>query len=131
MSLQAGKVEPGSVGTVEEGSSTSVEEIIGHVLRFFPKWGAVGIDLTGTLKRGDGIVIRRKDGSECLSGRVESMHQNWKPIPEAEAGCAVGIKVEVPIDPKTERFDTAFVPRPGFHVFRVLDPQLSPASSSG
>ena len=68
---------------------TEVE--IGKVSDFFAKPVVAGIDLTGTMKKGDTIHI--KGHTTDLVMTVESMQIDNNNVEEAGAGVSVGVKV--------------------------------------
>ena len=64
---------------------------IGKVSDFFAKPVVAGIDLTGTMKKGDTIHIKGHTTDMVLT--VESMQINNVNVEEAGAGVSVGVKV--------------------------------------
>lgn len=78
---------------------------IGKVDDFFSRPVVAGINLTGTLKKGDKVHI--KGHTTDLEFEVASMQINNVNVEEAKAGDAVGIKV-------TDRV------RPGDIIYKVI-----------
>lgn len=64
---------------------------IGRVSDFFAHPVVAGIDLTGTLRKGDKVHI--KGHTTDLEFSVDSMEIDNTPVAEAKAGDAIGIKV--------------------------------------
>ncbi|MBN2076533.1 MAG: translation elongation factor-like protein [Dehalococcoidales bacterium] len=64
---------------------------IGKVSEFFAKPVVAGVDLTGTMKKGDTIHI--KGHTTDLVMTVESMQIDNVNVEEAGAGMSVGVKV--------------------------------------
>ncbi len=64
---------------------------IGKVTHYFGKIGVVAIELTGSLKVGDTILI--EGHGDKLEQRVDSMQIESKSVTEAKAGDGVGLKV--------------------------------------
>jgi len=67
------------------------EEAIGKVSDFFARPVVAGIELTGTLKKGDRIHILGH--TTDIEFTVDSMQINNVDVSEAKAGDAVGVKV--------------------------------------
>ena len=65
---------------------------IGKVVHFYPKISVAIIELTGSLKVGDKIVIG--EGDDAFEHTVSSMEYEHKKLEEAKAGDSVGIKVD-------------------------------------
>ena len=68
------------------------EKEVGKVKDYFAKIGVAGIDLTGTLRTSDTIHI--KGHTTDLEQVVGSMQIEHEQVEEANAGDAIGIKVE-------------------------------------
>lgn len=64
---------------------------IGRVSDFFAHPVVAGIDLTGTLRKGDKVHI--KGHTTDLEFSVDSMEIDNTPVAEAKVGDAIGIKV--------------------------------------
>lgn len=67
------------------------EEEVGKVIDFFHKPVVAGIDLTGSIRKGDKIHI--KGHTTDLEQEVSSMQINNANVEEAKAGDSIGIKV--------------------------------------
>ena len=67
------------------------EEIIGTVMDFFARPVVAGIDMTGSMKKGD--KIRIKGHTTDLEMIVESMQIDNVSVEQVNPGDAVGIKV--------------------------------------
>ena len=78
------------------------EELIGKVSDFFAHPVVAGIELTGTLKVGDKILIKGHTTEMELT--VSSMQINNVDVSEAKAGDAVGVKVSE----RVRRGDTVY-----------------------
>lgn len=78
------------------------EEEIGKVSEFFARPVVAGIELTGTLKRGDKIHI--KGHTTDMEFMVGSMQIDNADVSQAKAGDAVGIKV----NDRVRRGDTIY-----------------------
>ncbi len=78
------------------------EEEIGKVSDFFARPVVAGIELTGTLKRGDKIHI--KGHTTDMEFMVGSMQIDNADVSQAKAGDAVGIKV----NDRVRRGDTIY-----------------------
>ena len=71
-----------------------VEEVvieIGHVTHFFSKISVAVVELTLPLAVGDRILV--KGPSTDFEQTVESMQIDRKPLPRAEGGQSIGLKV--------------------------------------
>ena len=64
---------------------------IGHVSDFFAKPVVAGIDLTGSIKKGDTIKI--KGHTTAIELVVSSMQINNVTVEESKTGDSIGIKV--------------------------------------
>lgn len=78
------------------------EEVVGTVMDFFARPVVAGIDMTGTMKKGDRIHIQGH--TTDLELVVESMQIENADVEEAKPGDAVGIKVP----DRVRRGDTAY-----------------------
>ncbi len=78
------------------------EEEIGKVSEFFARPVVAGIELTGTLKRGDKIHI--KGHTTDMEFMVDSMQIDNADVSQVKAGDAVGIKV----NDRVRRGDTIY-----------------------
>ena len=67
------------------------EEVVGTVMDFFARPVVAGIDMTGTMKKGDTIHIQGHTTDMELV--IESMQVDNADVDEAKPGDAVGIKV--------------------------------------
>ena len=74
-----------------EGGSLIAEEEIGKVSDFFARPVVAGIELTGTLKKGDKIHIMGH--TTDITFVVDSMQIDNVNVTEAKSGDAVGVKV--------------------------------------
>ncbi len=66
-------------------------KLIGKISHYFSKIGVAIIDLSDSLKIGDGIKI--VGGENDFSQTVESMQAEHQNIEEAKAGDSIGLKV--------------------------------------
>jgi len=64
---------------------------VGKVTHFFSKIGVAIVELTGTLKVGDEILVEGK--ATQLRQKVESMEIEHQKVSVAEAGKSVGLKL--------------------------------------
>ena len=67
------------------------EEIVGTVMDFFARPVVAGIDMTGTMKKGD--VIRIKGHTTDIEMTVDSLQIDNNTVEQANPGDSVGIKV--------------------------------------
>lgn len=67
------------------------EKEIGKIIHFYPKIGVAVIELKDSLKVGDNIIIKTKDGE--VRQTVDSMQIEHKNIDEAKKGQSIGLKV--------------------------------------
>jgi translation elongation factor EF-1alpha len=68
---------------------------VGTITHFFPKISVAVVEVSGELKEGDRVEIEGKGGS--FEQSVASMQVEHKPVEKAEAGNAVGMKVDQPV----------------------------------
>src|SRR3989344_7055642 len=68
---------------------------VGIIAHFYPKIGVAVVDVSGTIREGDSIVIR--GGSTMLRQRVQSIQIEHQMIQEARSGQSVGLKVSGPV----------------------------------
>jgi len=69
-----------------------VEKVfVGNVTHFYPKISVAVIELEGTLKVGDKILVERVSG--VFEQTVESMQIEHENVKVAEKGQAIGLKV--------------------------------------
>lgn len=79
------------------------EEPLGRVIQFFAKPCVAAIEImSGTLAVGDTIKI--KGATTDFEQKVESMEIDRRPVPNASAGQAVGIKVKDRVRPHDKVF---------------------------
>ena len=78
------------------------EKEIGRVTNYFSKIGVAVIELTGSIKLGDGIRIT--GGGRDFQQQVASMQVEHQPIEEAGAGQEIAIK----LDQKARPGDTVY-----------------------
>jgi hypothetical protein len=71
---------------------------IGHVTHFFTKISVAVVELSLPLAIGDRILV--KGPSTDFEQNVESMQIDRKPIPRAEGGQSIGLKVVQPVREK-------------------------------
>ena len=64
---------------------------VGHIMHFFSKIGVAVVDLTAPLSVGDHILV--KGPSTDFEQTVGSMQIDREPIPRAEAGQSIGLKM--------------------------------------
>ncbi|MBU1197831.1 hypothetical protein KJ765_04965 [Candidatus Micrarchaeota archaeon] len=77
------------------GEGRMTEKEVGKVLHVFGKLGVAIIELSGTLRIGDSIVIRGPHTD--MQQTVESMQIEHKVVTEAKAGESIGLKVNEPV----------------------------------
>lgn len=70
-------------------------EQIGKIVHFYPKISVAVVELSGTIRIGDRIKI--EGHGKSFEQEVASMQIEHKPIEEAKAGQAIGLKVEQPV----------------------------------
>ena len=68
------------------------KKLIGRVTHFFTNISVAVIELTDTLKAGDKVSI--EGATTNIEQKVDSMQIHNKPVKEAKAGDAIGIKVK-------------------------------------
>ena len=68
---------------------------VGKVKHYFDKIGVAVIELSGKLKAGDTIEVS-KEGENAFQQVVTSMQVDHKPVEEAKAGDAIGMKLDNP-----------------------------------
>jgi len=68
---------------------------VGEIIHMFPKIGVAVVKVTGTLKKGDQIVI--KGTGTDFEQVVESMQIDKQEVEEANDGQDIGLKVEEPV----------------------------------
>ena len=67
------------------------EKEVGKVIHWYDKIGVAVVKLSGVLKAGDKIKVRR--GEEVADDSVLSMQVDHKDVPSAEAGEEVAVKI--------------------------------------
>ncbi len=78
------------------------KELVGKLTHYFDKIQVGVIELTGRLTEGDKISIE-KDG-EAFEQKVSSMQIDRKPVEEAKAGDAIGMKLTQPAKENSQVF---------------------------
>ncbi|MFH1224426.1 MAG: hypothetical protein V1676_01350 [Candidatus Diapherotrites archaeon] len=78
------------------------EKLVGKISHYYDKIGVAVVDLTGTLKQGDEIVIKK--GGEAFSQTVDSMQIEHDKVMEAKAGQSIGMKIVQPVRPVAQVF---------------------------
>ncbi len=68
------------------------KKLVGKITHFYPKISVAVVELEDTLNVGDKISIEK--GEESFEQVVESMQIEHENIEKAEAGQAIGLKVE-------------------------------------
>lgn len=69
---------------------------VGKVTHYYGKIGVAIIEITGKLKVGDHIQIK-KDDEVVVDQTVESMQIEKEQIKEAKKGDVIGLKVDTPV----------------------------------
>jgi putative protease len=69
------------------------EEMIGHIIHYFPKIGVAVIEVTaGALNVGE--TIRIKGHTSDFTQTVDSLQQEHLQVPELKPGASAGLKVK-------------------------------------
>ncbi len=71
------------------------EEEIGKVAHFFSKISVAVVELTGDIKIGDTLHFR--GATSDFTQKLDSMQIDHKPVEEAKAGDAIGLKTDEPV----------------------------------
>jgi putative protease len=80
------------------GESMAEEMEVGRVMQFFAKPCVAAVEITsGSLSMGD--MIRIKGATTNIEQKIESMEIDRNPVPSANAGQSVGIKVKDRVRP--------------------------------
>lgn len=78
------------------------EKLVGKISHYYDKIGVAVVDLSGTLRQGDEIIIKK--GGEAFSQKVDSMQVEHDRVTEAKAGQSIGMKIVQPVRPVAQVF---------------------------
>lgn len=69
------------------------KKLVGKITHYFPKVGVAVVEVEGTIKLGDTIMI---EGQQSFEQKVTSMQIDLKSVKEAKKGQSIGLKVDQP-----------------------------------
>ena len=81
---------------------TREKKLVGKVIHFFGKIGVAAIELSGTVKVGDTIVI--EGATSSFEQAVDSMQIEKSSVQQAGSGESIGIKVKERVRPGDQVF---------------------------
>lgn len=79
---------------------------IGTITHYYDKIGVAIIKLDKTLKKGQEVEFKDKQGETVFTQAIDSIEIERKPVDEAKKGDDIGIKVDQPTKPGWEVYSS-------------------------